>query len=110
VVSPGRLDQVTFMTGLFALDTLAERLRLYAGRSTWRPEAWLLLQRVLQQGEVPRGEAAAITGLGERSARDLLSTLVTDGILGSDTPKGPVFLRFPLHAIELLFPGLFPAV
>lgn len=102
------LDQVTFMTGLFALNTLAERLRLYAERNAWRPEAWLLLQRVLQQGEVSRGDAAVITGLRERSARALLSTLVTDGILGSDTPKGPVSLRFPLHAIERLFPSLFP--
>jgi len=103
------LDQVTFMTGLFALDTLVDRLRLYVDRRTWRPEAWLLLERVLQQGEVPRGDAARIAGLGERRARDLLSTLVADGILGSDTPKAPVSLRFPLHAIELLFPSLFPA-
>ena len=103
------LDQVTFMTGLFALDTLADRLRLYVDRRTWRPEAWLLLERVLQQGEVPRGDAARIAGLGERRARDLLSTLVADGILGSDTPKAPVSLRFPLHTIELLFPSLFPA-
>jgi Fic family protein len=102
------LDQVTFMTGLFALDTLAERLRLYAEHRAWRPEAWLLLQRILQQGEVSRGDAAAITGLRERSARALLSSLLSDGILGSDTPKGPVSLRFPLHAIERLFPSLFP--
>ena len=102
------LDQVTFMTGLFALDTLVDRLRLYVERRAWREEAWLLLERVLQQGEVPRGDAVRITSLKERSARDLLSTLVADGILGSDTPKGPVSLRFPLHAIELLFPSLFP--
>ncbi len=102
------LDQVTFMTGLFGLDTLVDRLRLYVERRTWRPEAWPLLERILQQGEAPRGDAARITGLRERSARNLLSTLVADGILGSDTPKGPVSLRFPLHAIELLFPSLFP--
>jgi Fic family protein len=102
------LDQITFMTDLFALDTLVDRLRLYTERRAWRPEAWLLLERVLQQGEVPRGDAARITGLRERSARDLLATLVADGILGSDTPKGPISLRFPLHAIELLFPSLFP--
>jgi Fic family protein len=101
-------DQVTFMDELFALGTLAERLRVYVERRGWRPEAWLLLERVLQQGEVARGEAARITGLGERSARDLLGLLVSDGILGSDTPKGPVSLHFPLQAIETLFPGLFP--
>jgi Fic family protein len=103
------LDQVTFMGTLFALDTLAGRLRLYAERRAWRPEAWLLLERALQQGEVPRGEAARITGLKERSARDLLGRLIADGVLGSETPKAPVSLRFPLEAIEVLFPDLFPA-
>jgi hypothetical protein len=85
-----------------------ERLRLYVERRGWRPEAWLLLERVLQQGEVPRGDASRITNLKERSARELLGLLVSDGILGSDTPKGPVSLRFPMQAIELLFPSLFP--
>jgi hypothetical protein len=49
-----------------------------------------------------------VTGLRERSARDLLGALVVDGILASDTPKGPVSLRFPLDAAEMLFPALFP--
>ncbi len=102
------LDQVRFMGRLFALDALMPRLRLYAERRQWRPEAALLLERAMQQGEVPRGEASAITGLRERSARSLLGTLVEDGILGSATPKGPVALRFRIDAIEILFPGLFP--
>lgn len=101
-------DQVTFMGGLFALDTLIERLKLYVDRRAWRPEAKLLLERVLQQGEVPRGDATRVTGLRERSARDLLAQLIADGILGSDTPKGPVSLRFPTQVIETLFPSLFP--
>jgi Fic family protein len=102
------LDRVTFMTGLFALDTLVDRLRVYVDRRTWRQESWLRLERVLEQREVFRGDAARVTGFRKRSARDLLSTLVRDGILGSDTPRGPVSLRFPLHAIELPFPSLFP--
>lgn len=102
------LDQVTFMGGLFALDTLVDRLKLYVRRREMKPEAFALLEQVLQRGELPRGEAARVTGLRERSARDLLGALVDDGILGSDTPKGPVSLRFPLDAIEVLFPSLFP--
>ena len=102
------LDQITFMTGLFELDTLVGRLKLYVTRRSLKPEAFSLLEQVLQRGELPRGDAAMVTGLKERSARDLLGTLVTDGILGSDTPKGPVSLRFRLDAIEVLFPSLFP--
>ena len=103
------LDQVMFMSGLFALDTLAARLKLYVERRGLRAEAFVLLLQILQRGELPRGEAAQVTGLKERSARDLLAALVGDGIIGSGSPKGPVSLQFPLDAIEVLFPSLFPA-
>ena len=102
------LDQITFMSGLFALDTLIEQLRVYVERREFRPEARHLLEQVLQRGVLPRGEAARVSGLKERSARDLLAALVLDGIIGSDSPKGPVFLRFPLDSVEILFPGLLP--
>jgi len=45
-----------------------------------------------------------VTNLSERTARDLLAALVADGVLASDTPKGPVSLQFPLRAAEMLFP------
>jgi Fic family protein len=102
------LDQVTFMSGLFALDTLVDRLRVYVARRELKPQAFDILAQVLQRGELPRGEAGRVSGLGERTARDLLAALVRDGIVGSDTPKGAVSLRFPLDAVEILFPNLFP--
>jgi Fic family protein len=102
------LDQVTFMSSLFALDTIVERLRIYVQRRQFKPEALHILEQVLQRGELPRGEAGRVSGLKERSARELLGTLTHDGIIGSDTPKGPVSLRFSLDAIEILFPSLFP--
>jgi Fic family protein len=51
------LDQVTFMSGLFALDTLTGRLKLYVERRGLKPEAFALLEQTLQRGELPRGEA-----------------------------------------------------
>lgn len=102
------LDQVTFMSGLFDLKALLGKLRLYVDRQGFKPESLALLEQALLRGEMPRGDAPRITGLKERYARDLLGALVADGILGSDTPKGAVSLRFPLHAVEVLFPNLFP--
>lgn len=101
------LDQVNFMTGLFEFDHLAGRLKLYVERQSMKPGAFPILDRVLLQGEMRRGEAERITGLKERSARMVLSSLVEDGILGSGTPKGPVSLRFPSHSVDILFPRLF---
>jgi Fic family protein len=102
------LDQVRFMGGLFELERLGERLKLYARQEGFKREAYHLLEETLLRGELPRGEAERVTGLKERTARDLLAFLVGDGILGSDTPKGPVSLRFPMKAVEVLFPRLFP--
>lgn len=104
------IDQVTFMEGLFALDTLASRLKAYVDRRAFREEAFAVLEFVLLYGELARGSVDRVTGLGKRTARTLLSALINDGILGSDTPKGPVSLRFPLHAAETLFPRLFPEI
>ena len=93
---------------LFDLDGLAERLRSYARVAGWRAEAGTLLVEVLQRGEIRRGDAAAITGLGERTARTLLGELLRDAILGASSEKGQVSLRFPVKSFDLLFPRLFP--
>ena len=102
------IDQATFMAGQFDLATLGDRLKRYTETRVWKPEAFRLLEEVLLRGELARGDADRVTGLKERSARLLMVDLVKDGILGSETPKGPVSLRFPMKAVEVLFPQLFP--
>ena len=103
------LDQVAFMGDLFDLGHLAGRLRDYAERhDELRPEAARLLEEALIRGDFERGEAARITGLPERTARRTLADAVEIGLLASDTPKGRVSLRFPAHALEDLFPRLYP--
>jgi Fic family protein len=102
------LDQVRFMDQLFDLDGLAKRLARYAERAEWRPEASGLLVEILRRGEIPRGEAQTITGLGERTSRDLVGELLRDGLLGSSSEKGLVSLRFGTASADVLFPRLFP--
>ena len=103
------LDQVTFMSGLFELDSLSQRLRAYAQKSPrLKPETAGLLEEALIRGEFERGEIARITGVSERSARRVLNDAIQLGLLASDTPKGKVSLRFPAHVLEDLFPRLYP--
>jgi Fic family protein len=103
------LDQVTFMSGLFELDTLIRRVRTLVERSeTLKPEAARLLEEALIRGEFERGEVPRITGLPERSARRVLNDVITAGLLASESPKGPLSLRFPPDPAEWLFPRLFP--
>ena len=104
------LDQVTFMSSLFDLDTLAKRFRSYVERSeTLKPEAARLLEEALFRGEFDRGEAPRITGLPERTARRVFNDVLAEGLLASDTPKGPVSLRFTVETLDTLFPRLFAA-
>ncbi|MFZ2159799.1 MAG: Fic family protein [Bradyrhizobium sp.] len=103
------LDQVTFMSSLFELDTLAKRLRIYAERSEkLKPESARLLEEALIRGEFERGEVPRITGLPERTARRVFNDVIAAGLLASETPKGPVSLRFPVETLDILFPRLFP--
>ncbi len=59
-------------------------------------------------GPITRGEFVQLTGLGERTARKVLAQLLADGLLISDTPKGPVRMGLPLDALGVLLPILYP--
>ena len=103
------LDQINFMTTLFDLNALSGRLRKYVAHQTdLPPEAADLLEEALRRGEFERGAAQRITGLKERTARDLLGKVIDKGLLASDTPKSAVSLRFPAETVEPLFPRLYP--
>jgi Fic family protein len=103
------LDQINFMSGLFELDSLMERLKSYVLTSPHlKPEGAALLQEALIRGEFERGEVSRITGLPERTARRVLNDVLNVGLLASETPKGAVSLRFPAEALEDLFPRLYP--
>ena len=108
-------DQVEFMTHMLDLSALKERLAALVTIRThqrhlpdYRPEAILPLQHVLALGPVTRGEFVQLTGLGERTGRKVLAQLLADGLLQSDTPKGPVQMGFPLDTLGVLFPNLYP--
>jgi Fic family protein len=109
-------DQVSFMSRMLDLPLLKQRITgLVLVRSEqegtgseYRREAVLPLHHVAAAGPVSRGEFVQMTGLGERTARKLLSRLLKDGLLTSDSPKGDVAIGFPLDALALLFPDLYP--
>lgn len=106
------IDQVEFMTASLTLDGLSGRIESYVERrvaeGAMRPQAIYLLLEALAKGEVARGDASRLTGLPERTARLVVSSLVRDGHLVSPTPKGPLRLGYPLTAVGYFFPRLYP--
>jgi Fic family protein len=101
------LDQIRFMSSLFELNRLSERIRAYAVDIAGLDDAAARLLEEAVRGDIPRGEIARITGQPERTARRTLNRLVESGLLASDTPKGPVSLRFTLELARSVFPQIF---
>lgn len=113
-------DQVDFMGSLLQLDGLIDRINGYVKMRSERMlvipsghspgmklEAAKMIEAVLLRGEMGRGEVAEAAG-SARTGRDILAQLVTEGIMVSDMPKGPVRLAFPTLFAAFLFPDLFP--
>ena len=108
-------DQAAFMNRMLDFDGLRERLAaLIAVREQssihrhYRPEAVLPLHHVLVLVPLARGDFVRMMGIPERTAQRTLTQLVKDGLLVSDGPKLPVRIGFPLDALAILFPNLYP--
>ncbi len=106
------IDQVDFMASLLDTGDLLLRMRVHSEeevRAGRLPKGTFpLLREALLAGEVGRGQAAAITGYGERMARNVVAGLLKKGYLHSAGPRAALTLVFPLEAVERWFPRLYP--
>ena len=106
------LDQVAFMEGLMQPAQLRSRILSWADEevrlNTLPPKANNILEALLYRGELPRGDAAAIVGTGERQARRVVSALADRGAIMSDSTRAPLRLAFPATLASRWMPGLFP--
>ncbi len=125
-------DQVAYMGGLLAVDTLLDRVTAYAraresgaipspipvtavvrrtvrGRPPvrFRPEASRLLRMLAAQGPMPRSVVATTIAVSERTARRLVHDLMTEGFLTAATRRASLELRFPAHAAPYIFPDIY---
>jgi len=67
-----------------------------------------ILEAVLYRGELPRGDADAVAGTGERQARRIVSALLDKEVLASESSRAPLRLAFPAMLASRWMPGLFP--
>jgi hypothetical protein len=106
------IDQVDFMESLVQPDRLRTRILVWAeeeirlGRLP--PQSGSILEAVLYRGELPRGDADAVAGTGERQARRVVSALLNKEVLVSDSSRAPLRLAFPAALASRWMPGLFP--
>lgn len=111
------LDQITFMKELLQLDKLRERIHGYVQlrsqnmvphEKTLRIEAKYVLAEIMIRGEIDRGEVKRISGLEERTARDLTRQLKLEGFVSSTSPRAPLQFKIPSKAVGYYFPSLYP--
>ena len=120
------LDQVRYMAGVLAVERLTERFVAYcrareAGllsdaeqsarpgrpRLGFRPEATRLLRTMLAQGPIRREQVEEVTGLGDRTSRRMIRSLLDEGLIASDSQRASLRIRFPAHLAPYVFPGLY---
>jgi Fic family protein len=106
------IDQVTFMESLMQPERLRARILTWAEEEIrlgdLPPKSGNILEAVLYRGELPRSDAAAYVGTGERQARRAVSALLAKGVLTSKSPRAPLRLVFPATLASRWMPGLFP--
>lgn len=106
------IDQVTFMESLMQPERLRTRILMWAEEEirggALPPKAAHILEATLYRGELPRGDAESIVGSGERQARRIVASLVSAGVLASDSSRAPLRLVFPAALAGRWMPGLFP--
>jgi len=106
------IDQINFMEKLMQPELLRARILLWAREEIeigqLPQQALQILEAILYQGEISRGEMAGILNVTDRHARRLTSVLIERGILISDLPKSSLKLAFPAALAHRWMPGLFP--
>ena len=109
------IDQVEFMSRQLDVTGMQERiaaalafeettLKTGVRQAALRPLHYLFAT----QTELGRAEFKTMTGLGDRVATDLLSALLKQGFLASDSPYGKVRFGVPRHVLRFYFPALWP--
>jgi Fic family protein len=106
------IDQVTFMENLMQPAQLRARILLWAEEQMrlkqLPPKSGSILEAVLYRGELPRADTSAIVDASERSARRVVSALLQQGVLTSESTRAPLRLAFPATLASRWMPGLFP--
>ena len=105
------IDQANFMRELLESELLRQRVDGYVQRRSFekslRPETSHILSDLIYRGEISRGDAVRVSGLRERTARDMIGQMLKEGLISSDSPKGKLRIAFPDAVREFYFPRLF---
>jgi Fic family protein len=107
------LDQIEFMGGLLQLHNLSTRIERHLqfeelqSSAKARGRLSRLLKAALVEGEIDRGRVGEIVGLRGTAAREIVRLALREGLLDSQTERGPLSLVFSAKTLESYFPQLY---
>ena len=109
------IDQTEFMRRALNTDEMIARIHFFtdwmSARNIIRREAREALVQCYLKGKITRNEMLQITGLSDKTVKQMTDDLERLGLLVSRTEtRQTVFsLRWSIESAALLFPGLYPA-
>lgn len=116
------LDQARFMREQLAFSSLKDRLKallaelegkpwqMGSEKSLIKPDALEAMHYVSMTGPIERKRFIAMTGLGGRTGRRVLASLLDYGLLTAESHRASVEFAVPMKSLRFLFPNLWPEV
>lgn len=112
------LDQIRFMDEILGLPCIDARIDGYirdrdparGALDALDPRAGKLLKALFLQGKIRRGDAQTVMGMdhqSDRHARRIVSQLVKEGLVCSESHRAPLTIGFPTQILRYYFPDLF---
>jgi Fic family protein len=106
------LDQIHFMERLLEPSQLRARIATWAAdairANQLAPKADIVLDALLDRGQIQRGELPYLLGVSDRQARRVVQSLFRAGAVHSHSPRSPLQPKFPATLAPRWLPGLLP--
>jgi Fic family protein len=103
-------DQAEFMAGLFRLNSMIDNTKLAFALKykDLKTEHFKIYERLLIDGQLERGNAAAVINKSSATTRKYFKALFEHKLISSPSEKGTLYPEFPSGILMYLFPGLYP--
>lgn len=109
------IDQIDFMAGQLDVSNMEDRIRAALLHDSQTRESGVRVEALrplnylfATHSDLARGEFKQMSGLGDRLATDLISSLLKNNYLTTDSAYGPLRFAIPRHALRFYFPNLWP--
>ncbi|MDY6903195.1 MAG: Fic family protein [Thermodesulfobacteriota bacterium] len=112
------LRQIAFMDKILDFKRVDARIDAYinerdkdrGAENPIDPRSGMLLKALFAQGEIARKEAGTIMSMAtysDRQVRRIVSQLIKEGLVVSDSHRAPLRIGFPMKVLRHYFPALF---